>query len=69
MRRWETGSSGSQRGEGLSVDVGPCYALRGYSENLGGHSGITVLGVVLGALVGKQNLCQKYSNVWDSSAK
>lgn len=30
------------RREGLSMDVGPYYALRGYSENLGGHFGITI---------------------------
>lgn len=47
------------------MDVGPYYALRGYSENLGGHFGITITL----ALVGKQSLCQKYSNVWDSSTQ
>lgn len=43
--------------EGPSMDVGPYDALRGYSENLGGHFGITMIEVVFWALVGKQNLC------------
>ena len=55
--------------EGFSMDVGPYYALRGYSEKLGGHFGITMIGVVLWALVCRQHLCSKYSSVRDTSTQ